>query len=192
MSIRRIHSAGPSARFVVLGYDLGGPAATRLATHALAAGVPVDALVLLDPVGKLDTTGCPVRTLLLNSTAAVAPIPDSQSVLIPDAGHFKLPTHPQTVALIVELLAEVAAQVGEGEVIGPVIEWPYEDAPPLRVIPVPDPDAPPEWNFLIDLPGNHTERLLPVDSPPTIRSSAVPGLAPGLEGKQSARSRPGP
>jgi hypothetical protein len=188
--MRRIHCEDPAARFVVLGYSMGGPAAARLAVEALAEGLPIDALILLDPVGKPDPGGCPIRTLLVNSGSLATAVPHSEGYIVPDSGHFRLPSHPQTVAIVVQLLSEVAALVGQGEVIAPVVEWLYEDAPPLRAFPVADPNTPPEWNFLLDLPGNHTERLLPVDAPPVLPPSGSQSLAPGLQAKHSVRPQP--
>lgn len=188
--MRRIHADDPGARFVMLGYDAGGPAAARLASDAVADGLSVDAVVLLDPLGKCDTFGAS-RTVLVTSATATGsgPTPHSESVPVPDASHFKLPTHPQTVAVVLSLLTESAARARPTDVPMPVIELTYEHAPPPRAITAPGLDAPAEWNFLLDLPGHHTDPLQPIDSPPAVIPTVNTGLAPQLHNSSVTRPR---
>ncbi len=160
--IRRIQTCDPTARFVVLGFDAGGPAAAWLANDVAKSGVTVDALVLLDPVGKCAMTSANRQTLVITSTAK-APIHElANLVTVPEAGHFTLPTHPKTVAAVTELLGSVASRTQEGVLTTTVIEWTYEHAPPARPISVSGPDTPPEWNFMLDIAGNHAEPLTPL------------------------------
>jgi hypothetical protein len=156
--MRRVHADDPCARFVVIGYDLGGSVAARLTAAGAAEGLPVDALVLLDPTGKIPMADCGVRTILVRSAAGGAAVPHTESVVVPDAGHFRLPTHPVTVGVVCELLTEVAGKVALPPPI-PMIEPDYEHAPVPLPMPRPVPDGDPAWNFLLDQTGGVTPPL---------------------------------
>lgn len=158
--MRRIHTDDADARFIIIGYDLGGMIASRLASDAIADGLPVDALVLLDPVGKSPVPGCPVRTVLVCSGVAKVPMPHTECVPIPDAGHFSLPTHPQTVAVVCRVLQDSAGNVTRAAPEREVM-WTYEHAPTPLPRPLPAPNADPKWTFLLDVQGSHTTPLLP-------------------------------
>ncbi|HUR54429.1 MAG TPA: hypothetical protein VMZ71_09875 [Gemmataceae bacterium] len=169
--MKRILCDNPDARFVLLGYDLGGGAAAKLAQQSVQAGLPVDALVLLDPKGKASMTPSGVRTLLITSGAGLPPTPHTESVIIPDVGHFRLPTHPKTLALVCNLLNEVAAKQMRPEIeIYPM--WSYEHAPAPRISPLP---GDPEWNVLTDRPGGVT---LPLGVTETVKA---PPLSAGVQ-----------
>lgn len=186
--IRRIHADDPAARFVLVGFDVGGPVAERLAADAIAAGVPVDGVVLLDPRGSGDRTGGTLPRLAIFSGAMIEPGSTPNGAVIPEARHAALPSHPEAVASVGRFLTDVAARVEPGAVL-PTTEPAFEHAPPPRAVSAPGPDAPAEWNFLLDVPGTHAEPLAPVSAPPAVRGSE-PGLAPGLQGNHSARPRP--
>jgi hypothetical protein len=188
--IRRIHDEDPAARFVLLGYDVGGPAAARLAADARARGVPVDAVVLIDPIGNVDPTGGPQRVVLLSSSDPPPAVTHTESVTLPGVGHFKLPTHPKSVAAVTQTLTDAAGRIDDGGIVTPDFDWTYEHAPPARPITAPGPDAPAEWNFLLDLPGNHTDALTPVDAPRIVGPAPSRGLAPGLQNYSVTRPRP--
>ena len=162
--MRRIHREEPAARFVIVGYDLGGAGASRLAADGIADELPVDALILLDPMGKPGTVGCSVRTLLVCSGSGAAPVPHTESLSVPDAGHFTLPTHPQTVAVVCELLTQVARKVEHPPVTDGNSGWRYEHAPPPRPIAAPGVNADPEWSFLHDRGGTQNTPLTPIDA----------------------------
>jgi hypothetical protein len=163
--MKRVLADNPDARFVLLGYDLGGGVAAKLAQESVRAGLPVDALVLLNPKGKASLTPSGVRTLLVTSGAAGTPTPHTESVIIPDVGHFKLPTHPQTLAVVSNLLNEIAAKQMRPE-IETFPMWSYEHAPAPRISPLPGDAA---WNVLTDSPGGVT---LPLGIMETVKTPA--------------------
>jgi hypothetical protein len=163
--MKRVLADNPDARFVLLGYDLGGGVAAKLAAQSVQSGLPVDAVVLLDPIGKAALTPTGVRTLLITSGSGRSPVPHNESVIIPDAGHFKLPTHPQTLAVVCNLLHEIAAKQMRPE-IETFPHWSYEHAPEPRITPIP---GTPEWNVLTDRPGGAT---LPLGVSETVRTPA--------------------
>jgi hypothetical protein len=169
--MRRVQKEDPDARFVVVGYDLGGPVAARIARDAIDDGLAVDTLVLLDPVGKQDTIGGQVRTILVCSGAGSALVPHTETFAVSDAGHFTLPTNPATVGLMCELMTESAGRVPI-PLPTATVEWSYEFAPPARGTPMPGPDDDPAWQFLLDPPGPKTPPLLPFDTPP---ATGTPG-----------------
>lgn len=158
----KVFAEEPDARFVLIGYDLGGPVALKLAAEAAAAGLPVDALVLLDPTGKPGEAGCAVRTLVVTSGASVTQMPHAERLAIPDAGHFTIATHPQTVAAVGNVLNASAAKVVRTSTIDLTPAWTYEDAPPARPLPHSPPNADPRWDFLADQPGPATQSLTPL------------------------------
>lgn len=169
--MRRVHKDDPEARFVVVGYDLGGPVAARIARDAADDGLAVDALVLLDPTGGRDGAGPRVRTIVVCSGAGGAPAPQAETLAVPEAGHFTLPTSPAVVGLMGDLMGESAGRVPTPVPV-PSVEWGYEFAPPARGTPMPGPDDQPEWQFLVDVPGPKTPPLVPFDAPP---AGAGPG-----------------
>jgi hypothetical protein len=141
--IKKIRACEPEARFVLVGYDVGATAAVCDAKHLAAKGIPVDAVVLLDPVGCKEV--CCAPTLLVTSGKKPCAVPHSARVVVPDVGHFGLPAHPVTVAAITDLLATIAANNFEPTTDGP-IEWTYPHAPEARPEPVGRLSA--EWDFL--------------------------------------------
>lgn len=163
--MRRAQKDDPDVRFVVVGYDLGGPVAARIARDAADDGLAVDALVLLDPTGGRDGAGCRVRTILVGSGAGCGPAPHAETLAVPDAGHFTLPTNPTTVGLVCDLMTESAGRVPAPQPV-PAVEWGYEYAPPARGTPMPG-DGDPAWQFLVDVPGPKTPPLLPFDAAPS-------------------------
>jgi pimeloyl-ACP methyl ester carboxylesterase len=157
LEIKRNLKCDPDARFVLLGYDLGAAAALWLARDLLGSGVPVEAVILLDPIACGDTGGVP--TLRISSAASAgsatpfearfnSAVPLTHaSLVVPDANHFKLPAHPQTVAAISALLKGIAVNHYH-EPGDPIPYWTYEHAPEMHI--APRGEAPPEWNFLAD------------------------------------------
>jgi hypothetical protein len=175
--MRRVHKDEPDARFVVVGQDVGAPIAARIARDAIDDGLAVDALVLLDPSGNQDRVGFRLRTIVVSSGTGNTGVPHAETLVVPDAGHFTLPTHPVTVELMGDLMNETAGRVPTLLPV-PVTEWAYEFAPPARGTPAPGPEDDPAWHFLLDLPGPKTTPLLPDAAPPVAggpgKSSALP------------------
>ena len=146
--VKKIRACEPEARFVFVGYDVGGAAAVCLARELSGKGVPVDGVVLLDPLACKEA--CGVRTLLITSGNSTSTVAHSERLTVPDASHFKLPAHPVTVAAITELLKDVATHHWEptGDLVP---EWSYEHAPEMQ--PTTSGKWGEEWDFLSDRPG---------------------------------------
>lgn len=170
----RIHAEDPAARFVVLGFDIGCTVATRLAAQAQIDGLPVDSVILLDPPGNAERADSAVPSLVIRSGSGLDPAVILDGAVIPDARHSDLPSHPVTVSSVVRLLGEVTVKVEHGTVYVPVSTSDYEHAPPAKIIATPGPDASAEWNFLLDVPGSHGDRLAPVNAPMTVRQNRGP------------------
>jgi hypothetical protein len=186
LEIKRTRKCEPDARFVLLGYDVGGVAAAALARDLSAKGVPIDALVLLDPVACGAAGG--VRTLLVTSGSASPAVPAAEHVAVPDAGHFTLPAHPATVAAITALLTDVAER-NYRDPGDPIPYWSYKYAPEMRY--VPRGNTAPEWNFL----GDTTETppaLAPPAAAPTMRSPYLKTPAPAPSTPASPLGPPTP
>jgi hypothetical protein len=174
--MKRLHRENPSARFVVVGYDFGCAAASALAADAVQAGVPVDAVVLLDPVGKQPMGGCATRTVLVRCGCG-EPAPHTESAAVPGANHFTLPAHPRTVDLVHDLLKESAVRVVHPEALDANV-WGHEYAPPPRDLAVPPPGFAPDWLFLHDHAGPHAVPLTPVPENPLLPGPIAPALLP--------------
>lgn len=144
--IKRIRACEPDAKFVLVGYDVGAPAAVCDAKHLTAKGIAVEAVVLLDPVATKEV--CCVPTLLIVSGKKPCAVPHSKQIVVPDAGHFALPAHPSTVAAITDLLSTIAIN-GYEPAGDPVPEWTYKHAPEMRPEPVGRWNA--GWDFLSDV-----------------------------------------
>jgi hypothetical protein len=142
--IKKIRACEPEVRFVLLGYDVGGAVAVCIARDLASKCVPVDAVILLDPLGCGPGTG--LHTLLITSGKTSSTVAYTDRVSVPDASHFRLPTHPTTVGVITDLLSEIATQNYQppGD---PVPAWSYPHAPEMRPTPGPRGD---EWDFLVD------------------------------------------
>jgi pimeloyl-ACP methyl ester carboxylesterase len=184
--IKDMLKCDPDARFVLFGYDLGCPAAVYLARELSAKGVPVDAVVLLDPVACGEPSGIP--TLLITNGTTPTPGPEAfgkssrmgadsshvSHLVVTDATHFKLPAHPETVRAITDLLKEIAARNWK-DPGDPIPVWSFKHAPDMH--------APaggkhePEWNFLAD-----TSETPPSINPPpvgaTVQQPAAAGPVP--------------
>ncbi len=142
--IREIHAHEPNAQFVLVGYDWGGWVASSLAHELHQDGIPIAAVVLLNPVHS--PTRCGVRTLLITSGKSPAGGGSTDRVVIPDTNHFRLPSHPSTVSVITSLLHEIAAD-GVQPTLDPVPQWHYPHAPAMRPFVAPQGY---DWDFLTE------------------------------------------
>jgi hypothetical protein len=168
--IKKIAKCEPDARFVLLGYDLGAPAAVCVARDLASKNIPVEAVVLLDPVGCGETRD--LRTIVVASgSASYSTLPCMPRMTVYEANHFQLPAHPKTVAVVCGLLQEIAARdckPGEDE----IQEWNYPHAPEIHPLPMPRGD---DWDILAD-----TGTPLPINTratgttPPVATPTATP------------------
>ena len=152
--IRRVSLEDPNARFVVLGMGAAADQVVPLVVGAVADGLAVDGLILLDPIGCPPIPELPVPTLTLLSRhwanrAAGSP---GETRLEFDVSHLGLPKAMSTLATVLDQLSESASRVGPLE--GPALPvMPLSDKPtplprPRELTPdaaVPTPD---EWDFL--------------------------------------------
>jgi hypothetical protein len=161
--IKNTLKCDPDARFVLIGYDFGAAAVVCLARELVAKGVPVDALVLLDPLACGEPN---VRTLVISSGTSSSQVSCTERVVVPDVGHFKLPTDPRTAEVILTLLQDVALQSYQ-DPGDPIPAWSYKHAPEMRTSPTGS--CPPEWNFLADI-----SEVPPGINPPTGTKAAQP------------------
>lgn len=168
--IECIRHNDPDARLVLLGYDYGAPVAVSLARSLKEKNVPVDAVVLLDPKGcGPDPSG--VYTLLIANGGSTACAPHSARVVVPGATHFGLPAHATTVAVITDLLNNIAARNCEPE-LEEVPVWSYPHAPEARRL-SPGKPLSADWDFLADRPGptraiGTQMATQPTSKPPTV------------------------
>jgi hypothetical protein len=154
--MKRIQRCEPEARFVLVGYGFGAASAVGLARDASRESVTVDAVVLLDPAGVKDWSGCAERVVVIRAGQPMATDESGRCTRVP-GGHISLPKQPQTADAIAAVLAETAARVEHP----PFDEVPYfqhPDAPAPRDDRLP-PGAPEEWRFLHDRIGPYAMPL---------------------------------
>jgi hypothetical protein len=178
--IRQIARYEPEARFVLVGYDLGAPAAVCVARDLCARKIPIEAVVLLDPVGCGESRD--LRTVVIASGAAsYSSLPYMPRMVVSEANHFQLPAHPKTVGAITALLQEIAARNCRPPA-DEIQEWNYPHAPEVHPLPMPRGD---DWDILAD--GEAT--------PPAINTRVFTSPAPAAAtapAQTATVARPGP
>lgn len=122
--MRRVRKDEPNTVFVLVGTEGGTPAARWLAERAASKGVPVAGLVLFDRSGTPRPTGADLRTVTVSSA----------------------PTAPESVAVVAQLLNEVASSAPIPSSFVLESDYPYAPAPRPTI----DPNRDPDWAFLFD------------------------------------------
>lgn len=113
--LRRVVADDPDSRLVLIGY--GGAAAPiyNLTYDAEQDGLPVDALVLLDPIGLNGdlAVGLKTHSLVVRSHnwRGGAALTAKETVAVPGVGHRSLPSDAATVDVIVRILTASASGV---------------------------------------------------------------------------------
>ncbi len=170
-----IHKTVPDAVFVLLGVESGGDTAVRLAENARAAGLPVAAVVLIDPDGKTQAPDDGTRVLAVSTGGyGMASSSTVESIIIPRATRHALPSDPRTVATVLQLLNEVALGVPQPVLQDPAF-WEYPHAPEPR--PSVNPRNSGDWLFLFDQPGGHVRPLGETPMPAVVAKPPVPATA---------------
>jgi hypothetical protein len=111
---QRTHEDDPETRFVVIGYDLGCRTARNLAVDLTHSGVPVDAVVLLDPLAVDSNRPLPANvelTVVRSHGWTGNPVPDAFESIVPGVGHYDLLASPETLGTVVAALSTVAQRV---------------------------------------------------------------------------------
>ena len=152
----RTRERDPDARFVLVGYDSGGPAALTAANEVAAKGIAVDVVVLVAPAGESPAAPPGVRTVVVTG-AAKLDVPGAEVVAVPGVKGVGLAGDPGTVAAVVRVANEVAAVVEPLPAEpAPLVTYPYASeawaTPPFGLLP-------PEWDFLAVPPGPHTRPI---------------------------------
>jgi hypothetical protein len=150
--IRRIHQDDPQARFVLIGYCLGGKAVQCLAHETANDGLFIDLVVFLDaPAVSCEARHRPAnvgRVLSIRSSGLVGgrTLEGAENLYLTDAKHWSAPTHEQTLATLAAALLEVASAV---PVVEPLVLPPADrEEPTPRPVTEPPATTPEEWHFL--------------------------------------------
>ncbi|MGH9675892.1 MAG: hypothetical protein ACRD36_02220, partial [Candidatus Acidiferrum sp.] len=125
----RIHEEDAQARFVVIGFSLGCNFANALCHAAEQQGITVDLLAFFSGTAlKNSDEYTPANALHIVNVLSRGRVLDGVqldtcvNIKYEDVGHFGSPTHPQSLRMLAEELAQVAARVS-------LIE---PEPPPLR------------------------------------------------------------
>ena len=152
--VRRIHKEDPSAHFVLIGFSFGANMVRNVAQVANAEHIPIDLLVYL---GGNTLENCsedkPENALHIVNILATGCIwngdylEGADNLSYGDVWHFGSPSHPKTLEVLVEELANVAARVPV--VVREAPEWHWgEEAPTPRPVSPPKVGKRDEWDFL--------------------------------------------
>jgi hypothetical protein len=143
-----VNAEQPKARFAIIGYGTGACAARKLAAFADAVGIPVDAVVYLEPAG-FDPVPEPVGAMNTFILRGIDVDPAAASTFVGRYFHgVDVARHPMTL----ELIEREMTLIGLG-----VPMTPRHPAPPAVLVPpmpapreeIPIPkELPPEWQFL--------------------------------------------
>lgn len=175
--LRRLRFDEPDARIVMLSYGSAADRVLTLSRDAVRDGIPIDSVVLLDPVGvagNLPET-LPTHSVVVRSHhwAGGWNLTGHENVRMDRVGHLSLPTQSGTIELVAGLLTASASRV-QLEDIRLLPHLPLTDRPsptprPVVAVTVPQP----EWDFL--RPG----ALEPIIPPLPLTSRSVDGPQPG-------------
>lgn len=149
--IRRVYLADPAARFVVLGIGSAADHLVPLVAGAVDDGLPVDRLILLDPMGTTVGASASVPVTVLQSRSWSHSAQATENVTVMDVSHFGLPTSVPVIETVIGQMVASAHQVGP-------LDGPRLPALPLSDKPVPLPrprevtpheaEKPDAWDFL--------------------------------------------
>jgi hypothetical protein len=142
--IRTIHKQEPDAHFVLVGFGRGARKIRWLAASVKAEGIPIDLMVCLDgqlPPGMGIESG-PIPGHFTEEHFSHEPGPDQ------DLWQFGNPTCRQTIELLGEELAQIAATIPVVEPVELPMPRMLEEAPPPRPVKPQDPEQRDEWDFL--------------------------------------------
>ena len=169
--VRRVAHDDPDARILFLAYGAAADRIRTLASDAVRDGLPVDAVIFLDPVGlngNLAET-LPAHSLILRSHhwRGSRRLVAAEETTLTGVGHRSLPNHPVTVSWIVGLMTASADLV---PVRDPRLYLPHlaltdhPDPTPRPVDPATLGPVDPAWDFLRPTagPGILPEVVVPV------------------------------
>ena len=151
--LHRLHREEPDARFLLVGYGSAADQIQELACQVGHEGIPLDAVVYIDPIGVEGdlTRGVPHRAVILKSHhwRAAPRLRAAESITVDGVGHIGVPVHPVTVQVMVDLMTESALKVPLPDatidcrpVLDPKRPIPRPTQPKQLVAP------PPGWGFL--------------------------------------------
>ncbi|MGL6075830.1 MAG: hypothetical protein ACRC8S_16870 [Fimbriiglobus sp.] len=111
----RLHRDEPQARILLLGYGTAATRTTEVACETQRLGVPLDALVLLDPMsysGNLtEQTTAPSVIISSHNWSGAKEVFSTERIELQGTGHLNTPTHPQTLDTLVSLMTTAASRV---------------------------------------------------------------------------------
>jgi hypothetical protein len=115
--IRRIHRHDPQARFVLIGYSIGGGVVRSMARALEADGIPialvlyVDAHSVVNDLHERPANVCRVVNILSTSVCLRGRVlaGAAENYQVPGTWHLGVPRHDATLGLLARELARVAA-----------------------------------------------------------------------------------
>jgi len=116
--IRRIYHEDPEARFVLVGFSFGANSVRSLAESMGDEGIPVGLLVYLGgntlhnrPGDQPENAGQIVNILASGAIWDGDTLDRAENYQVKNVWHFGSPTHPETLKILAQHLARVAASV---------------------------------------------------------------------------------
>lgn len=180
--MRRLQRDEPTARMLLLGYGTAAERVHDLAYAAVRDGLPLDAVIFLDPSGRAEELcglpGVPTVMIRSHNWTGAPDLPPTETVPLP-AGHVSAPLHPGTLETVVRWMTASAARV-----VLPTIEnlphLPLRDKlppTPRGIDPATLGPAPPGWDFLRPPPRLVGGPEYPAVTPPVIPPVPAPPAA---------------
>ncbi len=113
--MQRLHRDEPQARMLLLGYGTAAGNTLELAAVACRTGLPLDAVIFLDPLGVsgnlADTLAAPTVAIRSHNWFGGKELVTIDRLQLPGVGHLAVPTNPTTVNAVVQLMTASAAKV---------------------------------------------------------------------------------
>ena len=113
--MQRLHRDEPQARMLLLGYGTAATNVLELAAVACRTGLPLDAVIFLDPAGVsgnlADTLPVPTVALRSHNWSGGKELVTTDTLQLDGVGHLSVPTNPTTVNAVVQLMTASAAKV---------------------------------------------------------------------------------
>lgn len=113
--LRRVARDEPGGRILLLGYGTAAERVLNLAHDAVRDGLPIDSVILLDPIGVSGDLALtlPVHSVVIRSHhwRGGRSLEPTETITAAGVGHYSLPNSLPTVEAVVRLMTESAGRV---------------------------------------------------------------------------------
>jgi hypothetical protein len=166
--IRKIRECDPGAPILIFGFS-AGTCTARNTVHVLHKkyGIDVNTVIYTSGITLSDNSySCPdhiAKVIHIRDCSHISGkfLPGAENYKYTDVGHFGTPTHPNTLAVLLEELNALAAQVPQPITTSGVFSPSNLDSAPVSVLKTPAASVPSGWDVV---------RPAALPSPPSFRA----------------------